>query len=113
MKRAVVVGVLLALPVLAETPAPAAQGQRRAQLPAGYVEVDGIAAVVGDQIIGMGELRRAEGGTRAITSCGSARTPRVTASTKGARYCAKSVGWFSMAAVRHSVCAAGRWWGCL
>lgn len=68
MNRLLVLGLTLSVPVLAETPASPAQGQRRAQLPAGYVEVDGIAAVVGDQIIGMGELRRAEGSQAASQS---------------------------------------------
>jgi peptidyl-prolyl cis-trans isomerase SurA len=55
-------------PASPATTAPAAAAGspvRRAALPAGYVDVEGVAAVVGDQIITLGELRRAQGSQQA------------------------------------------------
>lgn len=60
MRHPVVVRHLLLVAALA-LPAGAQAESRRAQLPPGYEEVDGIAAVVGDQIITVGDLRRALG----------------------------------------------------
>jgi peptidyl-prolyl cis-trans isomerase SurA len=51
---------LTAASAVAATPAEPLD-TRRAALPAGYAEVDGIAAVAGNQIITMGDLRRAVG----------------------------------------------------
>jgi len=51
---------LLAGPALA-TPALAQPAPRRALLPKGYQEVEGVAAIVGSEILTLGELRRALG----------------------------------------------------
>lgn len=55
-------GFALILAMFLATPAFAAGNPpRRAALPAGYIDVEGIVAVVGDQIILQGDLRRAMG----------------------------------------------------
>lgn len=62
MTAAMVAAPLLpALLLMATRPALAEGASRRAAMPAGYEEVEGVAAVVGDALIALSELRRAMG----------------------------------------------------
>ena len=89
MAKWTILGALLALPAVAlaadPTPTPAVASvapllaARRAALPQGYHEVDGVVATVGETAILMSELRRAMGQTRGgndpVANGGEPRSP--------------------------------------